>query len=101
MSNQEIESTQKLKTSEQLRVTQPKSTTIMQAGYGDKFQDHLIERYKICVEMADRISVRRTQANNFYISLLSSLIALFSLVIDKQLFSGSKTILLLSTSVLG
>jgi hypothetical protein len=101
MSHQEIEPNQKLKVSEQSRVVQPKSTVEMQAAYGDKFQDHLMEQYKMCVEMADRISVRRSQANSFYISLLSALIALLSLVIDKQLFSGSKNILLLSTSVLG
>jgi hypothetical protein len=79
MSHQEIEPNQKLKVSEQLRVVKPKSIVEMQAAYGDKFQDHLMEQYKICVEMADRVSVRRNQANSFYISLLSALIALLSL----------------------
>ena len=37
--------------------------------YGDKFQDHLIEQYKLYVEMADRVSARRAQTNRFYISL--------------------------------
>ena len=51
--------------------------------YGEKFYEHLVEQYKLYVEMADRISIRRTQTNRFYISLLSGLIALLSLVASK------------------
>lgn len=69
--------------------------------YGDNFKAHLFEQYKICVEMADRVSVRRSQANTFYISLLSALLALLSFVIDKKIYSGSQNVLLLFTAMLG
>ena len=72
-----------------------------QDKYGDNFQAHLMDQYKLCVEMADRVSVRRGQANTFYISLLSALLALLSLVIDKQLFAGPSSVLLFLTSLLG
>jgi hypothetical protein len=90
---------QTLATSANLSQSHP--IEVMQRAYGEKFQEHLMEQYKICVEMADRVSVRRSTASNFYISLLSALLALLSLVIDKRLFSGSQDILLLSTLALG
>jgi len=69
--------------------------------YGDNYQEHLLEQYKLCVEMADRVSARRGQANTFYISLLSALLALLSLVIDKELFAGPSSILLCFTALIG
>jgi hypothetical protein len=42
-------------------------------------QDILLEQYKIYVEMADRVSSRRVEANKFYISILTALFALISL----------------------
>ena len=47
--------------------------------YGDKFKDHLIEEYKLFVQMADNVSARRSQANQFYISVLSILLAAVAL----------------------
>jgi len=44
--------------------------------YGEQFKEHLIEQYKLYVEMTDRISDRRERTNRFYISLLSVLLAL-------------------------
>ena len=52
--------------------------------YGEHYQPHLLEQYKLYVEMADRISARRGQTNSFYISLLSGLLAVLSLSTDKQ-----------------
>lgn len=48
--------------------------------YGEKFNEHLLEQYKLYVEMADKVSERRMQTNKFYISLLSALFALFSIL---------------------
>ncbi len=50
--------------------------------YGEKFNEHLLEQYKLYVEMADRISERRMQTNKFYISLLSGLLALLSILVS-------------------
>ena len=37
-------------------------------------QKTILEQYKMFVEMADRVSTKRGQANMFYISLLSGII---------------------------
>ena len=39
------------------------------ADYGEKYHEHIMEQYKLYVEMADRISQRRLSTNNFFISL--------------------------------
>ena len=44
--------------------------------YGGNYADHLLEQYKLYVEMADRISQRRDQSNRFYASLLAGMIAI-------------------------
>ncbi|NEO71343.1 hypothetical protein [Moorena sp. SIO3H5] len=74
---------------------------IVNEKYGDKFHDHLLGEYKIYIEMMDRISSRRNQANQFYISLLSGLFGLVSILIDKNFFSSSHNLILLLLSFLG
>lgn len=44
--------------------------------YGPKYQDHLIDQYKVAVEMADRVSQRRSQANHFFISVNTGLVGI-------------------------
>ena len=44
--------------------------------YGEKYSDHLMEQYKLYVEMADRVSQRRDQSNRFYVALLGALAAI-------------------------
>lgn len=51
--------------------------------YGEKYHDHLIEQYKIYAEMADNVSARRSQANTFYITVLSGLLAVLAFAADK------------------
>lgn len=41
-----------------------------------KYQDHLLDQYKLYVEMADRISSRRQTANSFFLSINTALIGL-------------------------
>ena len=69
--------------------------------YGKDFHTHLLEEYKLYVEMADRVSQRRVQVASFYISLLSGLLALLSITGNKELFGGSQKIVLLAISILG
>ncbi|OGU65723.1 MAG: hypothetical protein A2499_00695 [Stygiobacter sp. RIFOXYC12_FULL_38_8] len=45
-----------------------------------KYNDHILDQYKLYVEMADRISSRRLTANSFFLSLNSILIAFLSYV---------------------
>lgn len=44
--------------------------------YGENYQSHLLEQYKLYVEMADRVSQRRDQSNRFYVTIVSALVAL-------------------------
>jgi hypothetical protein len=37
--------------------------------YGEEYDKHLFELYRICLEMADRISTRREKANSFFLTL--------------------------------
>ena len=44
--------------------------------YGDAYQVHLLEQYKLFVESADRISQRRQNANSFFLTINTALLAL-------------------------
>ena len=69
--------------------------------YGDNYRAHLLEQYKLYVEMADRISQRREQSNRFYAGLVSAIIALL-VVIGRFGVSGSSwSIALLAAGVFG
>ena len=39
-----------------------------------KYQTHLIEQYKIYVEMADRVSARRQSANSYFLAINTAII---------------------------
>lgn len=69
--------------------------------YGDSFRDHFFEQYKLYVEMADRISARRAQANKFYLSLVSALLALLSVLVGTSLFSGPVIVVVGLVAILG
>jgi hypothetical protein len=47
-----------------------------EAKYGAEYKAHLLDMYKIYLEMADRISSRRQSANNFYLAINTALIGL-------------------------
>ena len=61
---------------------------LINKGYGKKFQDHLLEQYKLYVESADKISSRRDSANHFYLTLNSALFAIsgYLSILNKQSF---------------
>lgn len=42
--------------------------------YGEKYRDHLIEQYKVYLELTDRISGRRQEANTFYLTINTALV---------------------------
>ena len=56
-------------------------------NYGDKFKEHLLEEYKIYIEMADRVSSRRIQTNGFFITIFSGLLAVIAFIFIKILNS--------------
>ena len=45
-----------------------------QEEYGDNYRPHLLEQYKLYVEMADRVSQRRATANSFFLTLNTGLL---------------------------
>ncbi|ADB58813.1 RipA family octameric membrane protein [Archaeoglobus profundus] len=71
---------------------------IDEENYGEKFKEHLLEQYKLFVEMADRVSNRRMHTNMFYISLVSALIAVTSVLREVGSFNS---VIILSISGLG
>ena len=51
-----------------------------ESTYGDKYKDHLLEQYKLYIEMADKISERRATANSFFLSLNSFLLTVLGIL---------------------
>lgn len=68
--------------------------------YGEKYQDHLIDQYKLYVEMADNVSTRRSQTNSFYITVLSGMLAVLALATDK-IAGAAQHAAFLAVAVLG
>ena len=69
--------------------------------YGDDYRTHLLDQYKLYVEMADRISQRRDQSSRFYAGLVSAIIALL-VVMGRFGVSGSSwSIALLAAGLFG
>lgn len=73
----------------------------LRENYGNEFNTHLLEQYKLYVEMADRVSSRRVQIASFYTSILSALLALLSITNNKDLFQGPQSFVLLTVAILG
>ena len=54
--------------------------TKFRKDYGQNYQEHLLEQYKLYVEMADRISSRRQSANSFFLSINTAIASLLGYV---------------------
>jgi len=48
-------------------------------AYGEDYRAHLLEQYKLCVEMANHVSSRRDTANAFFLSINTGAIAFLGL----------------------
>lgn len=48
--------------------------------YGEEYRNHVLEIYRLYVEMADKISERRQSANSFFLTLNSAIVALIGYV---------------------
>ena len=58
--------------------------TVTSEEYADTpYQNHVLEQYKIYVEMADRISQRRGAANTFFLTINTALIGALAALFDK------------------
>jgi hypothetical protein len=47
--------------------------------YGPSYRDHVLEQYRLYVELADRISQRRAAANNYLLTVNAFLVTLYGL----------------------
>jgi hypothetical protein len=58
--------------------TDPVATTLIGVAkerYGERYDDHLLEQYKLYLQMADKISDRRTTANTFFLTINTGLVS--------------------------
>lgn len=55
-----------------------------------KYQETIFEQYKLCVEMADRVSARRNLANTFFLSINSAVVAVLSTMAANGLSHASR-----------
>ncbi|WP_447824312.1 RipA family octameric membrane protein [Aeromonas salmonicida] len=53
--------------------------------YGDEYEKHLFEQYKMFVEMADRVSARRMLANSFFVGVHTALITAFTVMFKEKI----------------
>jgi hypothetical protein len=57
-------------------------------GYGDLYRQHLFDQYRLVVEMADRLSARRMQANTFFLAVNTGLLTVLANLVKDGLISG-------------
>lgn len=69
--------------------------------YGEQHSGHLLEQYKLYVEMADRVSQRRDQSNRFYATLFSALAAVLVLAARFNLSDDSWGLVFLIAGFVG
>lgn len=71
-------------------------------GYSnaDQYRDHVLEQYKLYVEMADRISSRRDIANTFFLTLNGLALAAAGALIEKGYVLTERWALLFPLAVL-
>jgi len=60
------------------------------------YQAAVFEQYKLCVEMADRVSARRNLANTFFLTLNSGLVAFLGAWLSQPQRHGLSVLLLLA-----
>jgi hypothetical protein len=81
---------------------QPVLLRASEGEYGDCNRQQLFDQYKLAVEMADRVSARRMQANTFFLAVNTGLIAVLVLCYGwwrivgsyRQLSSGKHAVIL-------
>jgi len=67
---------------------QPLLLQVSEVESGDAYRQHLFDQYKLAVEMADRVSARRTQANTFFLAVNTGLLTVFANLGKVKIISG-------------
>lgn len=60
-----------------------------ESDYGKNYKDHLFEQYKLYIESAEKISDRRQNANNYFITINTALFAIISLSFQVDFLKGA------------
>jgi hypothetical protein len=63
---------------------------ISESEYGDLYKDHLFKQYTLYVESAEKISDRRQVANNYFLSINTTLITLLGISFSVKIFENIK-----------
>lgn len=66
----------------------------------EKYQAAILDQYKLCVEMADRVSSRRNLTNTFFLTINSAAVAVVASVSSKGMASTSVWALLAGLLIL-
>lgn len=53
--------------------------------YGQEYDKHLFEQYKLYVQMADQISSRRMLANSFFLGVHTALVTAFTVLLKEKI----------------
>ena len=64
-------------------------------SYGAEYENHLFEQYRICVEMADRVSSRRMLANSFFAGVHTTLAVAYTVLLKEKVLEPSLLIFVL------
>lgn len=75
------------KVTEELEKIRAELFSITNEDYGDNYNQHLLEEYKLYVNMMDKTSERRASANTFFLTINSAIIGLMGLML--KISSGS------------
>lgn len=62
----------------------PFNGAVQYTSKSEVYQTHLLEQYKLYVEMADKISERRQSANSYFLTVNSALLAFIGYVTTKE-----------------
>ena len=52
--------------------------------YGNDYREHLLEQYKLLVEMADAVSTRRVETNKYFLSINALLVTVIGLMSEQE-----------------
>jgi hypothetical protein len=77
------------------------SLRIKPEDYGSTYNQHLLEQYKIYIQMADNVSERRNKANTFFLTANSFLVATLGIGARLNAPMGIDTFLIVIAAVSG
>lgn len=71
-------------------MSQPQTAGVFKGDpekYGPEYEKHLIEQYKMYVELMDRVSARRMLANTFFVGVHTALIGAYTVMVKEGVLS--------------